>query len=124
MNDDELVAGFDSGTLPAFPHEMHVRLAFAKLARMPEAEALASIGAGIRAMAVKSGNPDAYHDTRTVAWFRIIAARQGPGTSEEQLARHPELLRRDLLDDYYTPALLQSAAARKAYVPPDVRDIE
>ena len=124
MNDDDLVAGFDAGTLPSFPHESHVRLAFAKLQRMPEAEALASIQAGIRAMAAKSGNPDAYHDTRTVAWFKLIAARAGEGTSEEQLTRHPELTRRDLLDDYYSAALLNSPESRKAYAPPDRADIE
>ena len=114
MNDDELVTRFDEGTLAAFPHELHVRLAQAKLARMPEADALESIRSGIRAMAAKSGRPEAYHETRTVAWFRLIAA----GTA------HDQLMRRDLLDDFYSPALLNSDEARKGWVPPDLADIE
>lgn len=120
MDDDELVTGFDSGTLPGFPHESHVRLAFAKLQRMPEAEALACVRAGIRAMAAKAGKPEAYHDTRTVAWFRLIAGAAGGGTSLEFLAGHPEFLRRDLLDDFYSPALLNSPEARADFIEPDL----
>lgn len=113
MNDDELVRRFDSGTLTAFPHELHVRLTQAKLARMPEADALESIRRGIRAMAAAAGAPQKYHETRTGAWFRLIAA----GLPDEQL------MRRDLLDDYYSPALLNSDGARAAFVEPDLRPL-
>lgn len=110
MNDDELVTAFDSGTLRAFPHELHVRLTQAKLARMPEADALASIRRGIRAMAGDSGK---YHDTRTAAWVTLIAA----GLPLEQLHR------RDLLNDYYSPELLNSQAARDSFVEPDLKPL-
>ena len=113
MNDDELATRFDEGTLAAFPHELHVQLTRAKLARMPEADALESIRSGIRRMAAAAGAPEKYHETRTVAWFRLIAA----GTAHEQL------MRRDLLDDYYSPALLNSQGARTAFVEPDLRPL-
>lgn len=108
MDDDELVRRFDEGTLGAFPHELHVRLAQAKLARMPEAEALDSIRSGIRRMAGDSGK---YHDTRTVAWFRLIAAG----------LPHDQLMRRDLLDDYYSPAALERG--RETFVEPDLEPL-
>ena len=59
-------------------------------------------------MAAANGKPEAYHDTRTVAWVRlIVAARHGfDGDFDEFLAAHPELIRRDLLSDYYSDALL------------------
>lgn len=108
MNDDELVRRFDDGTLDSFPHELHVRLAQAKLARMPEADALESIRSGIRRMAGDSGK---YHDTRTVAWFRLIAA----GVPDDQL------MRRDLLDDYYSPETLE--LGRESFVEPDLQPL-
>ena len=50
----------------------------------------------------------------------IVAARAGfAGTFEEFLAAHPELRRRDLLDAYYTPELLNSDAARASFAEPD-----
>ena len=110
MNDDELVSAFDTNTLTAFPHELHVRLTQAKLARMPESDALASIRRGIQTMAGDSG---LYQETRTAAWVRLIAS----GLPLEQLHR------RDLLDDYYSPGLLNSQAARDAFVEPDLKPL-
>jgi hypothetical protein len=48
-----------------------------------------------------------------VAWFTLIAA----GMPVEQLHR------RDLLSDYYSPALLNSDEARAAFTEPDLRPL-
>ncbi|MBX3098740.1 MAG: hypothetical protein KF761_04100 [Salinibacterium sp.] len=120
MNDDDLADGFERGTLSTFPHESHVRTVFILVRWYGEADALARLKAGIRALAVRAGKLDKYHDTRTVAWFTLIVARMGDDAdSITFLARHPEFLRRDLLDDYYTAELLNSPAAREAWVAPD-----
>ncbi len=121
MNDDELLERFAAGTLRAFPHEEHLRVVFAHTRRADLDATIAFVRDGIRRMAAANGKPEAYHDTRTVAWIRIVvAARHGvDGGFDDFLAGHPELRRRDLLDDYYTPELLNSDAARVAFVDPD-----
>ncbi len=60
---------------------------------------------------------------RTTAWTRIIADRAAAGTwanSHAFLEANPDLLRRDLLSDYYSEALLTSEAARVAFQLPDL----
>lgn len=122
IDDDDLLHRFATNTLPGFPHEEHLHVVFVKAARAPLAETLEFVRTGIIAMA---GNSGKYHDTRTTAWVRIIvAARAGfTGTFAEFLQAHPELLRRDLLSDYYSDALLGSAEARARFAAPDLREL-
>ena len=62
--------------------------------------------------------------TRTVAWTELVAsAADGCATSDELFERHPELLRRDLLDDYYSPGRLTTDEARERFVEPDLAPI-
>lgn len=121
MDDDELLERFAANTLPAFPHEEHLHVVFAQSARADLAATITFLRDGIRKMAAANGNPGAYHDTRTVAWIRlVVAARAGfGGTFEEFLDSHLELRRRDLLDEYYSPDLLNSDAARASFAEPD-----
>ena len=125
IDDDELLARFATNTLPAFPHEEHLHVVFVKSAHSSAAETLAFMRGGIRAMAAANGKPEAYHDTRTAAWVRIIAATRAgfDGTFDEFLAQHPELVRRDLLSEYYSDGLLNSDEARAAFVAPDLREL-
>jgi hypothetical protein len=125
IDDDELLERFAANTLPAFPHEEHLHVVFVKSARSSYDETVAFMRDGIIAMATANGKPEAYHDTRTVAWVRlIVAARAGfGGTFDQFLDAHPDLIRRDLLSDYYSDALLTSAAARAAFTAPDLADI-
>ena len=125
MNDDELLERFASNTLPAFPHEEHLHVVFVKAGRASLDDTVAFMQDRIRAMATANGKPEAYHDTRTVAWCRLlVAARDGfTGTFGEFLAAHPEFIRRDLLSDYYSQELLTSAAARAAFIEPDLQKL-
>ncbi|HTL40569.1 MAG TPA: hypothetical protein VL294_03775 [Pseudolysinimonas sp.] len=122
IDDDALLHRFATNTLPGFPHEEHLHVVFVKAARAPLAETLEFVRTGIIAMAGDSGK---YHDTRTTAWVQIIvAARAGfTGTFAEFLVAHPELLRRDVLSDYYSDALLTSREARARFVAPDLREL-
>jgi len=121
MDDDELLERFAANTLPAFPHEEHLHVVFAQSGRADLPATVAFLRDGIRRMAAANGNPGAYHETRTVAWVRlVVAARAGfTGAFAEFLDAHPELRRRDLLDEYYSPELLNSDAARAAFADPD-----
>lgn len=122
MDDDELLQRFADNTLPAFPHEEHLHVVFVTSGRSGEPETLDFMRAGIQNMAGDSGK---YHETRTAAWVRIVtAARRGfEGTFPEFLAQHPELVRRDLLSDYYSDEVLNSQNARDGFITPDLRDL-
>jgi hypothetical protein len=123
MDDTALLEAFESGALDPFPHELHLRVVHGLLVRHGEAAALRRVSAGIRRMAAAKGKPEAFHVTRTTAWTALVASVAAEcRDSAELLARHPELLRRDLLDDYYGPGMLASNAARTAFIAPD-RDL-
>ena len=121
MDDDELLERFAANTLPAFPHEEHLHVVFARSGRADVDATITFLRHGIRQMAAANGNPGAYHETRTVAWIRlVVAARAGfDGTFDAFLDAHPQLRRRDLLDAHYSPELLNSDAARASFAEPD-----
>jgi len=121
MDDAALLEGFDAVTLQAFPHEDHVRTVFLQLRAHDRSSALAAVRTGIQRMAERNGNPGAYHETRTVAWFRLIAdaaTRSTAANSHEFLAENPQFARRDLLDDYYAEGALLDPRARTEFVEP------
>jgi hypothetical protein len=125
VDDLERVRLFEEGRLEPFGHPEHVRVMFGLLSIEPLDEATRRMSAGIRRIAEAHDNPRAFHVTRTVAWTRLIAAaaEATPAVdSDALLAAHPELLRRDLLNDYYSADLLTSDAARDGFVEPDLRD--
>ena len=126
IDDDQLLARFATNTLPAFPHEEHLHVVFVKSGTAGEDETLAFIREGIIAMAVANGKPEAYHDTRTVAWTRLIVAKRSgfTGTFDEFLDEHPELIRRDLLSDYYSTDVLNSDVARATFLEPDLVSLD
>lgn len=122
VNDRDLLSGFLNGTLESFPHEAHLRVVHLLVLERGEDAALATVTERIRAMAAAAGAATKFHMTRTTAWTRIVAAATAAGVtadSDEFLARHPELIRRDLLDDYYSAELLTSERARLEFVEPD-----
>jgi len=127
VDDVELLARFEAGTLDEFPHESHLRVVYLLIQRDGADDALTAVGAGILAMARANGRPEAFHVTRTTAWTRIVAALSAAegdhGGSREFLVGHPELIRRDLLDDYYSAGTLATDEARMTFIPPDLRAI-
>ena len=81
MTDGQFLVKFEKRQLARseWTHEAHVRMAWLYLARLPVAEALGRVRAGIRKLYVVIGSPDGYHDTITVAFVRVIAARRAEG---------------------------------------------
>jgi len=126
LTDDELVRGFEEGSLDDFPHASHVRVALVYLARYGHAEALSRLLQGLLRFATAKGHPEKFHVTMTRAWLDFIdAARLAhPGLSPASLVDAcPELLDRNALSRFYTPERLHSDEARTGWVPPDLAEI-
>ena len=126
MHDAELLAQFEDTTLPDLPHEAHVRLVWLYTRGGGTDYAIERIRDGLIAYTAARGSAGWFHATRTWAWAVLIAdatLASRASTFAEFLTQHPPFLRRDLLGDYYSDALLTSDAARSAPVPPDLRPL-
>ena len=123
MEDHEFIQRFTSGRLPppGFTHEAHLRAACLLLNDRPVLEACIAMRNGLQALARAAGKPQLYHETITVAFMAIVQARLGPAGSDwrQLVAHNADLFDRDLLLAHYSPALLASEAARRAYTLPD-----
>src|SRR5258708_241633 len=122
VSDDEFLAAFTSCELPAtsFRHGDHLRLAWLLLHRMPFEEALALVRDGIKKYAAHLGIPHLYHETITTAWVKLLATHH-EASFAEFIASNEHHLNVDLLHRFWTPAVLESQAARSGWVPPDKR---
>ena len=122
-NSAGLLADFETGRIdPArFPHRDHVRVSYELLERYRFPEALVRLARGLRGLAANAGRPEVYHETITAAFLSLIAERRlGAAYAgwKDFAARNPDLLRKELLQDWYEPALLQSSVARQTFVLP------
>lgn len=123
MDDADLVAQFEDTTLPDLPHEDHVRLVWLYTREFGLDAAIDRIRDGLIAYTAARGSAEWFHATRTWAWAVLIAdatLASPAGTFAEFLAQHPRFLRRDLLSDFYSEALLKSDEARRSALPPDL----
>jgi len=105
-----------------FRHADHVRMAFEVLARHPFLEAAAAVSAALRAMAVRAGNPGAYHETVTLAFLAVIGERRAAGGFSDYegfAAANPDLLDKTVLSRWYGPRKLGAETARRVFVLPD-----
>ena len=123
VTDEELIAGFEAASLPAFPHADHVRLTILYLSRHGREETERKLFEGLRRFATAKGVPEKFHVTMTIAWLDLVddARRQYPelGDPAELVAACPELLDRDALLRFYTRERLMSDQARQQWVAPD-----
>jgi hypothetical protein len=107
----------------AFPHREHVRMAFEMLRRHDFAETALHYSRALRAMSARAGNPQAFHQTVTIAFLSLIAERMqecGGAADFDALVRdHPELLDKAALTRWYRPERLASQAARHTFLLPD-----
>jgi hypothetical protein len=122
VTDETFLARFEATALHSFDHRDHVRVAFAYTRRGGVEHAVARARAGLRRFATAHGEPARYHETLTTAWARVVGhhAEAGDGDFDAFLARHPHLLRRDLLLAHYSRERLFSDAARAAFLEPDL----
>src|SRR5215510_9388859 len=111
-----LLADFEAGRLDPtqFPHRAHVRVSYELLERHPFPEALLHLARGLRRLAAKAGRPGVYHETITAAFLSLIAERRLRGCYvdfEEFEKQNPDLFRKQILEQIYDPAVLQSKLA-------------
>ena len=124
LTDDELVAGFEAGTLAEFHHADHVRLTLVYLARHGRDGALRRMTDGVRRLSAIDGHPEKFHLTMTRAWVDLLQAARAahPDAPDPAalVAACPALLDKDALLRFYSRESLHSERARTAWVPPDL----
>ena len=119
----ELLADFEAGRSDPsrFRHGEHVQVSYELLERHPFPEALLHLARGLRQLAGKAGRPELYHETITAAFLALIAERRLSGQYadwQDFAARNPELFRKELIEEFYEPAVLRSVIARQTFVLP------
>lgn len=110
-----------------FGHVAHLRAGYLCLLKFGSGGALKAMRAGLREMlmrAVEQGYdpPVGYHETITVFWLRVIAARVRPDEARDSaafFADHPELFDKHLIAKHYSIQRLMSDAARTRFIEPD-----
>ena len=121
--DDDLLHGFEAGTLATFPHAAHVRVTLLYLARFGFDGAAQRLGAGLQRFAAAKGQPDKFHVTMTRAWLELIEAarRAHPSAADPDavVTACPELLDQDALLRFYSRERLFSEEARTGWIEPD-----
>lgn len=136
MNDREFLASFEDTSLPyaEWTHRAHVKVAYLYLRDHPFPEALAKIRAGIqrfnRARNVPEGPDRGYNETTTVAFARLVAATIAaygsifPTPDAERFCdTHPQLLQKQLLRFFYSPAQRMRPEAKTHFVEPDLASL-
>lgn len=132
LSDAEFLRQFDAGALDlgAFDHAAHLRAAWLCLREAPFRGAVGRLRRGLKRLAISAGTPQRYHETITVAYARLVHRQMrflGTDLSYEQFAAgSSELYAPDLaaLKAIYPADVLDSAEARKTFVPPAAWNIE
>ncbi|RPI52790.1 MAG: hypothetical protein EHM55_15665 [Acidobacteria bacterium] len=126
MDDERLVAAFETGVLAAdeFTHAQHVRVAWWYLKRHSFDDATARFKTGLQRFVAAHGASAKYHETMTVAYLRLIAHRLHEGADlawPDFAAQNADLLSRSssILTRHYTEERLQSGQAKRVFLHPD-----
>ncbi|MFN0083983.1 MAG: hypothetical protein ACKVX9_01215 [Blastocatellia bacterium] len=131
---EELLRGFEAGTLPraAWTHKEHLAVACWYLVCHPEPEALEKIRGGIRryneAVGIVTTPETGYHETITLFWARMVKHFLRSATLECSLIglfndMIAALGDRSLPFEYYTRDRLLSWEARAAWMEPDIKSL-
>jgi hypothetical protein len=132
MDDETLWTAFHDKTLTQadWSHEAHLRIAWLHVTRYTLDEAHLRLPAGIVRLNEGHGLVESpvrgYFETLTYAWLSLVLAAQREvraSTSEDLLAKRPELLDRTLPLRHYSRELLQTVRARAVLVPPDLEPL-
>jgi hypothetical protein len=129
MTDLEFSQALETCALPndMFHHSDHLRLAWIYLRRYGPRDAYAKVAATIRNYAGHLGASHKYHETITLAWVRLVAYADQclPRSAgfDDVLLAVPDLLDKNMLRRYYSSAVLDSDAARYAFVEPDLEPL-
>ena len=130
MTDEEFLHLFESACLTPeqWRHRDHVRTAYLYLRRHPLDIAFKKMRDGLHTLNAVHKVPDlperGYHETITLAWLRLVhcaLCEFGPAeTADLFLDQHTQLLSKRALLLFYSHDLLTSAAAKAAFIEPDL----
>ncbi len=130
LNDAELLAQFESCTLPAdrWHHAEHIRIAYLYLRVEPFLAAMDRMRRGLKALNAAQAVPESldrgYHETLTRGWLhlvQVILDEYGPAESSLAfLEAHPELSQRKTLRLFYSRDRIVSWQAKTEFVEPDL----
>lgn len=108
----------------SFPHAEHVRMAFEMLRRHDFAATALHYSNALRSMTARTGKPEAFHQTTTIAFLALIAERMAGGGPQADFATfaasNSDLMSKSLLGRWYTAERLASQAARNTFILPDL----
>jgi hypothetical protein len=133
VDDAELVAQFESSTLPfaQWTHRAHVRVAFCYLREHGFDRALEKLRTGIKSYNAANNVPDTptsgYNETTTHAFLHLIdATMRAYGdvvptpTADAFCDAHPQLQHRHALRLFYSPQRRMHPEAKTQFVEPDL----
>jgi hypothetical protein len=124
MTDAEFLRAFEDTTLEPFHHRDHLRVTSLYLLQYGEAGTLERLGPAILRYADARGVAAKFHETTTRAWIRLVSEGiKRSGDFDAMIAEHPQMLDKNLLNRYYSPAVLQSPEARERWVEPDREEL-
>jgi hypothetical protein len=109
----------------SFGHREHLRIAYIYLAQHPFADAAKKMEHGLRKLLAHLGAPAwKYHATVTAAWLhatRHVMEGCGATADFQQFldGGGARLLDKTIMAAHYSPQVLSSPEARRAFVPPD-----
>ncbi|HSP45553.1 MAG TPA: hypothetical protein VLO30_06140 [Chthoniobacterales bacterium] len=119
----EELRAFEMGSLdPArFPHAEHVRFGYEMLGRHSFGDAVDRFSRGLRLLVMKTGRPQVYHETVTIAFLALInerrALRGGQGWSDFKRT-NADLFDKRCLEKWYSAEQLASDLARRTFCLP------
>ncbi|MEL6235931.1 MAG: hypothetical protein AAFR46_16155 [Pseudomonadota bacterium] len=105
-----------------FHHAEHVRVAVDLLRKYDFVDAVSIYAKGVRSIAAQAGAPEKVNLTITYAFISLIAERlsRSPWAGWEAFAdAHPDLLRKQALQAWYSEERLHSDIARRMFLLPD-----
>ena len=111
-----------------FKHDVHLVVALWYLTRRPEGEAVELMRNGLRRLTARY-DLNGYHETITLFWLKLTRRfldelkekRALPDIANQLVSAFGDSR---LIFDYYSQALLQSPAAKAAWVEPDLKPLD
>ena len=121
---------FEAGQIAPgeFGHRAHLRLAYVYVVELDDEGAYRAMRDALHGVLARNGiDPAKYHETLTRAWIlavrHFLAKSPEVRSTDELLARHPEMLDAKIMNTHYSTGLLFSPAARAGFVEPDLDPI-
>ena len=112
-----------------FNHRAHLRLAYIYLSNNDRATCVTLVRTTLTGLLVKNDIEPAnvYHETLTHAWIQLVenTMKNSPPTLSAEcfIENNPQLFDKNILSKHYSEAVLNSDAAKAAFIAPNLKPI-